>query len=72
VDLGRSPVGHPTGWQALMARLLETTLPLVQPEYDVETMIRLVSDIENALTKTDLPAVISGEDDTNGLNWFMD
>jgi|TARA_R100000935_G_scaffold56022_1_gene86760 hypothetical protein len=55
-----------------MARLLETTLPLVQPEYDFETMIRLVSDIENALTKTDLPAVISGEDDTNGLNWFMD
>ena len=55
-----------------MARLLETTLPLVQPEYDFETMTRLVSDIENALTKTDLPAVISGEDDTNGLNWFMD
>ena len=72
MDSGRSPVGHPTRWTPLMARLLETTLPLVQPEYDFETMIRLVSDIENALTKTDLPAVISGEDDTNGLNWFMD
>ena len=72
MDLGRSPVGHPPGWQALMARLLETTLPLVQPEYDFETMVRLVSDIENALTKTEIPAVISGEDDTNGLNWFMD
>tara|TARA_R110000824_G_scaffold105365_5_gene249256 strand:+ start:1367 stop:1534 length:168 start_codon:yes stop_codon:yes gene_type:complete len=55
-----------------MARLLDTTLPLVPPEYDFETMIRLVSDIENALTKTEIPAIISGEDDTNGLNWFMD
>ena len=55
-----------------MARLLETSLPLVTPEYDFDTMMRLVRTIEDALTRTEIPAVISGEDDTNGLNWFMD
>ena len=54
-----------------MARLLETSLPLVTPEYDFDTMIRLVRTIEDALIRTELPAVISGEDDTNRLNWFM-
>ena len=55
-----------------MAKLLETSLPLVTPECDFDTMMRLVRTIEDALTRTELPAVISGEDDTNGLNWFMD
>jgi len=54
-----------------MARLLETPLPLALPEYDFGTQVRLVRDLEHALTKTEIPAVISGEDDTNGLNWFM-
>ena len=55
-----------------MAKLLETPLPLVTPEYDFGMMIRLVRTLEDALTRTELPAVISGEDDTNALNWFMD
>ena len=55
-----------------MAKLLETSLPLVTPEYDFDTMMRLVRTIEDALTRTELPAVISGEDDPNGLNWCMD
>ena len=55
-----------------MAKLLQTTLPLVQPQYDFDTMVRLVSVLEDALTRTEIPAVISGEDDTNGINWFMD
>lgn len=55
-----------------MAKLLETSLPLVTPEYDFGMMVRLVRTLEDALTRTELPAVISGEDDTNGLNWFMD
>lgn len=54
-----------------MARLLETALPLVPQEYDFGTMVRLVSTLEDALTRTEIPAVISGEDDTNGMNWFM-
>jgi len=32
----------------------------------------LVQVIENALTSKEMPSVISGEDDTNGINWFMD
>ena len=55
-----------------MASLLETSLPLVSPEYDFDTMLRLVRTIEDALTRTEIPSVISGEDDINGLNWFMD
>jgi len=55
-----------------VAKLLETSLPLVTPGYDFDMMIRLVRTIEDALTRTELPAIISGEDDTNGLNWFMD
>jgi hypothetical protein len=55
-----------------MARLLETSLPLVPREYDSDTMIQLVQVIENALTSKEMPSVISGEDDTNGINWFMD
>tara|TARA_R100001530_G_scaffold132913_1_gene105726 strand:+ start:708 stop:875 length:168 start_codon:yes stop_codon:yes gene_type:complete len=54
-----------------MARLLEVSLPLIPQQYDAELMIQLVSDIETALTKTEIPSVISGEDDTNSLNWFM-
>jgi len=55
-----------------MARLLDTSLPLVPQEYDFDTMVRLVSTLETALTKTEIPAVISGLDDTNGISWFMD
>jgi len=72
MDLGRRAVGRSTGWEALVAKLLETSLPLVTPGYDFDMMIRLVRTIEDALTRTELPAIISGEDDTNGLNWFMD
>jgi Zn-dependent M32 family carboxypeptidase len=72
MDPGRRAVGRSTGWAALVAKLLETSLPLVTPEYDFDMMIRLVRTIEDALTRTELPAIISGEDDTNGLNWFMD
>jgi len=54
-----------------MARLLEVPLPLLPQQYDAELMIQVVSDIETALTRTEIPSVISGEDDTNSLNWFM-
>jgi len=41
-------------------------------EYDPDTFVRILRDLEMALTKIDFPSVVSGEDDTNGLNWFMD
>ena len=49
-----------------MAKLLDTALPLVPQEYDVDMMVLLLGTLENALTKTEIPAVISGLDDTNG------
>ena len=55
-----------------MGKLLETSLPLVSVEYDQQTMVRLVQLVERALTTKEMPSIISGEDDTNGMNWFMD
>lgn len=55
-----------------MARLLETSLPMVPQTYDADTMVRLVRTIEDALTRVEIPSVISGKDDTNGISWFMD
>ena len=54
-----------------MARILETSLPMVPQTYDADTMIRLVRTLEDALTRMEIPSVISGEDETNGINWFM-
>ncbi len=55
-----------------MATILDTVLPLVPQEYDFEMMVRLVGTLENALTRVEIPEVISGLDDTNGVSWFMD
>jgi len=55
-----------------MARLLDTAMPLAPDQYDQEAFSRILRDLEMALTKTEIPAVISGEDDTNGRAWFMD
>jgi hypothetical protein len=38
----------------------------------VDTFVRILRDLEMALTKIDFPAVVSGEDDTNGVAWFME
>ena len=54
-----------------MARILETNLPRVPQTYDADTMIRMVRTLEDALTRIEIPSVISGEDDTNGVNCFM-
>ena len=55
-----------------MASLLDNSMPLAPDQYDADTFARILRDLEMALTKIDFPAVVSGEDDTNGLNWFMD
>tara|TARA_R110000851_G_scaffold97544_1_gene211285 strand:- start:443 stop:586 length:144 start_codon:yes stop_codon:yes gene_type:complete len=47
-------------------------MPLAPDQYDAVAFARILRDLEMALTKIDFPAVVSGEDDTNGLNWFMD
>jgi len=55
-----------------MASLLDHAFPLVPETYNQETFIRIMRDLEMALTKFDFPAVMSGEDDTKGFSWFMD
>ena len=55
-----------------MASLLDHSMPMAPDEYDPDTSVRILRDLEMALTKIDFPSVVSGEDDTNGLNWFMD
>jgi len=72
LDSGRYPDGYSTRWEEVMARLLETPLPIIPGEYNADIMIRLAQTIENALMSKEMPSVISGEDDTNGINWFMD
>ena len=55
-----------------MVKILDLSMPTPPVEYDVDAFVRILRDIEMALTKTDLPAVVSGEDDTNGISWFME
>ena len=54
-----------------MARLLDHAMPMAPDEYDADTFVRILRDLEMALTKMDFPAVISSEDDDNGKSWFM-
>jgi hypothetical protein len=54
-----------------MVQLLDHSMPLVPETYNVEDFNRIMRDLELALTKIDFPAVVSGEDDTQGFTWFM-
>lgn len=60
------------GWGTVMAKLLDHSMPTPPQEYDADVFIRILRDLEMALTKMDFPAVVSGEDDDNGKSWFMD
>jgi hypothetical protein len=55
-----------------MAKILDHSLPMVPQEYDPELFSRIMRDLEMSLTRTELPAVISGQDDTRGFSWFME
>jgi len=55
-----------------VVKILDHSMPTPPVEYDVDAFVRILRDIEMALTKTDLPAVVSGEDDMNGISWFME
>ena len=55
-----------------MASLLDHNFPAIPPEYDPDIFIRIMRDLEMALTMFNFPAVMSGEDDTKGLSWFME
>ena len=72
MDTGGSKAGCASGRETVMARLLDHSMPMVPDQYDADIFTRIMRDLEMALTKTDLPAVVSGEDDTRGISWFMD
>ena len=54
-----------------MAKILEQSLPTAPLEYDSNIYQRILSDLEISLTRINFPAVVSGEDDTNALTWFL-
>ena len=55
-----------------MARLLDQSMPMAPAQYDADTFVRILRDIEMSLTKMEFPSIVSGEDDTNGVAWFME
>jgi|TARA_R100000995_G_C3464208_1_gene114785 hypothetical protein len=55
-----------------MVKLLDHAMPMAPDSYDTDTFVRILRDLEMALTKMDFPSVVSGEDDDNGKTWFMD
>ena len=55
-----------------MASLLDHNFPDIPDSYDPEVFARIMRDLEMALTKIEFPEVGSGQDDTKGLNWFLD
>jgi hypothetical protein len=72
MDIGRFTSWYPTRWEEIMAKLLDHSMPMAPDQYDADTFVRILRDLEMALTKIDFPAVVSGEDDDNGKSWFMD
>ena len=55
-----------------MVKLLEQSMPLAPSEYDESTFVRILRDLELALTKIEFPSMITSEDDNNSLTWFME
>jgi|TARA_R110000744_G_C19269837_1_gene552368 hypothetical protein len=55
-----------------MAKMLDHSMPMAPDDYDADTFVRILRDLEMALTKIDFPDVVSGKDDTNGVSWFME
>ena len=55
-----------------MAKLLDHAMPMVPDKYDPEVFVRIMRDLEMALTQVLLPSVVSGVDETNALSWFME
>jgi hypothetical protein len=53
-----------------MVKLLDHSMPNAPEDYDPEAFVRILRDIEMALTKLEFPAIVSGEDETHGLMWF--
>ena len=55
-----------------MASFLAHYFPEVPETYDAEVFARIMRDLEMALTKVEFPEVVSGQDDTNAITWFIE
>jgi hypothetical protein len=55
-----------------VASLLDHNFPEVPETYDAEVFARIMRDLEMALTKIEFPEVVSGQDDTNSITWFIE
>tara|TARA_R110001592_G_scaffold161253_2_gene393848 strand:+ start:285 stop:452 length:168 start_codon:yes stop_codon:yes gene_type:complete len=55
-----------------VASLLNYNFPEVPETYDADVFARIMRDLEIALTKIDFPEVVSGQDDTNAITWFIE
>ena len=55
-----------------MVKLLEQSMPLAPSEYDESTFVRILRDIEMALTKIEFPVEVTGEEESHGILWFSE
>ena len=55
-----------------MSKLLDHAMPLAPDEYDADTFVRIMRDIEMALTKIEFPVEVTGEEESHGISWFSE
>ena len=54
-----------------MVSLLDHSMPMAPDEYDPDTFVRILRDLEMALTKIEFPAEVEGKDESRVLTWIM-
>ena len=46
MDIGRFTAGHTSRWEAIMAKLLDHSMPMAPDQYDADTFVRILRDLE--------------------------
>lgn len=55
-----------------MVKLLDHSMPNPPDAYDADVFVRILRDIEMALTKIEFPVEVTGEEDSHGILWFSE
>ena len=55
-----------------MAKLLQHSFADAPEPYDAVALQRILRDIEMALTSTEMPGVVEGQDEARSVIWFME
>jgi hypothetical protein len=71
LDVGGLTSWVETGRETVMVKLLDHTIPMAPEEYETDTFSIILRDLEMSLTKMDFPRKVTGEDDLNGVSWFL-